>query len=169
MLVLAGALVLAACADRGTDRIPPAPALVTRPTALAPTTTTAGADLAGPPGVSAGGQGQSHAVGDTVSTPGGSVLVLHAVDAAAAGRVGADVEVCAGPSSLHLDVDAFGLETSDGATALPMSADRQPALVSADLPAGACRRGWLAFPVAEGSTPVAIVFRGSAVVRWPLA
>lgn len=169
-LLAAAALVLGACADRGTDRIPPAPALVTNPTTLAPTTTAAATGLAGPPGVSAGGQGVgAHAVGDTVVTPGGSTLVLHALDTATAGRVGADLEVCAGPTSLHLDIDLFGLEASDGATALPLPAERQPALVSADLPPGACTRGWLVFPVASGATPVAVVFRGSALVRWSLA
>jgi hypothetical protein len=165
----ASAAALGACADRGTDRIPPAPALVTNPTTVAPTTTAA-SSLAGPPGVSAGAQeAGTHAVGDTVVTPGGATLVLHGVDTATAGRVGADLEVCAGPGPLHLDTDAFGLETSDGATALPLPAARQPALVGADLPAGACTRGWLAFPVEDGATPVALVFRGSTVVRWPLA
>jgi hypothetical protein len=170
-VVLALAGVAAACADRGTDRIPPAPALVTRPTAVAPTTAAPdGAALGGPPGVSAGGQDAgTHAVGDTVVTPGGTTLVLRTLDTATAGRVDAELEVCAGPAPVHLDTDAFGLETSGGATALPLPASRQPALASADLAAGACTRGWLAFPLDEGATAVAIVFRGSAVVRWPVA
>lgn len=170
-VLAAVALVAVGCADKGNDRIPAAASLTldaNSGTAVSTTSTSLAAGTG--PAVGTAPEGELHGVGEAVTTASGNTLTLHAVDAAGAGpnRYAADVEACA-TSAARISPSLFSLELANGSVLAPVGDGKQPALGDSDLTPGACGRGWVTFQLPPDQAAVALVFRGSSVIRWSLA
>jgi hypothetical protein len=170
------------CGDKGNDRIPAAASLtIDTATTMAPTSST----LAGGVGVGSGapaigsvsgggspdGDGTLHGVGEAVPTANGNTVKLRGVDAAGAGpgRYAVDVEICAS-NVARVAPSQFTLELANGLTAVPVAdGAKAPALAVSDVAAGACTGGWVTFQLPPDQGAVALVFRGSSVIKWSLA
>lgn len=177
------ALLVTGCGDKGNDRIPAAASLtIDTATTLAPTSSVAGGAGAGSDApaigsVSGGGNGSAdgdgtlHGVGEAVPTANGNTVKLRAVDAAGAGpgRYAVDVEICA-TNAARVAPSQFTLELANGSTAVSVAdGAKAPALAVGDVTAGACSGGWVTFQIPPDQAAVALVFRGSSVIKWSLA
>ncbi len=176
------ALLGTGCGDKGNDRIPAAASLtIDTATTLAPTSTVAGGAGAGSEapaigsvsggGGSADGDGALHGVGEAVPTANGNTVKLRSVDAGGAGpgRYAVDVEICAG-NVARVSPSQFTLELGNGSTAVPVAdSAKAPALAVSDVAAGTCSGGWVTFQLPPDQGAVALVFRGSSVIKWSLA
>jgi hypothetical protein len=182
--VAAVALLVAGCGDKGNDRIPAAASLtIDTATTVAATSSTdaggagAGAGSGAPAigsvsgGGPADGDGTLHGVGEAVPTANGNTVKLRSVDAAGAGpgRYAVDVEICA-RNVARVAPSQFTLELANGSTATSVSdGTKAPALAVSDVAAGACSGGWVTFQLPPDQGAVALVFRGSSVIKWSLA
>ena len=167
MLPIAFGLLLGACGDKGNDRIPPAPSLVIREI----TTTTGAAAVATTTAIGTVPAGQTHTVGEAVVTASGNTITLHGIEPRTPdGRYAADVEACTGATSARIEASLFTIELGNGSALVPVGdgSGRQPVLTTTDLQPGACGRGWVSYQLPQDQAPVALVFRGSSVIRWSL-
>lgn len=175
-MVAALVLVVAACGDKGNDRIPAAASLtIDTATTLAPTSSVAAGGTAVAPAVGSvtgnDGDGTLHGVGEAVPTANGNTVKLQGVDAAGAGpgRYAVDVEICAS-NVARVAPSQFTLELANGSTAVSVAdGTKTPALAVSDVAAGACSGGWVTFQLPPDQGAVALVFRGSSVIKWSLA
>lgn len=171
-------LAAGGCADDGNDRIPAAASLtIDTATTLAPTTAPldgssasdvpAVGSVSGPDG---GDDGTLHGVGEAVPTANGNTVRLRAVDPAGVGpgRYATDVEVCASQAA-RVAPSQFTLELGNGSVVSAVGDGKQPALSVGDIPVGQCLGGWVTFQLPPDQGAVALVFRGSSVIRWSLA
>lgn len=168
-----------ACGAEDDDRIPPAAALtIDTATTLPGVSTTAGVagdapaigSVAGPGGSGAGDDGTLHGVGEAVATANGNTVRLLGVDGAGAGvaRYATEVEVCTARAA-RVAPSQFTLEIGNGSAVPAVGDGKPPALAVADIPAGQCRAGWVTFQLPPDQPAIALVFRGSSVIRWSLA
>jgi predicted small lipoprotein YifL len=171
--------VVTGCGDKGNDRIPAAATLtIETATTLSPTSSApgTGAQDSAPAigsvsgGGSTDGDGTLHGVGEAVPTANGNTVKLRAVDPAGAGpnRYAVDVEICAN-NVARVAPSQFSLELANGSAVTSVADGRTPALASSDVAGGQCAGGWVTFQLPPDQPGVALVFRGSSVIRWSLA
>jgi hypothetical protein len=188
VVAAASALVLlvTGCGDKGNDRIPAAAALtIDTATTLAPTSSTVAGGVgvgSGAPAIGSGsggggggaasdGDGTLHGAGEAVATANGNTVKLRGVDATGAGpgRYAVDVEICASYPA-RVAPSQFTLELANGSTAVSVAdGTKTPALAVSDVASGACSGGWVTFQLPPDQGTVALVFRGSSVIKWSLA
>ena len=165
---------LGACADKGTNRIPPAAALHVGPAPTGSTTTSTTA-----PAVAIGTPSSAqpvHGVGEQVTTAKGNVLVLKAYDrnpgtvtatAPPGGTlIAAEVQGCATSEASTVQPGLFSLELDNGVRQAAMDGGRQPPLVPTTVPPDQCALGWVTFGVPAGRTPRYLVFTSTNVIYW---
>lgn len=166
---------LAGCGSKDNDRIPAAASLtIDTATTLTSTTTTPGGNSSVGPAIGSvpgtDGDGTLHGVGEAVSTANGNTVKLRGIDTTGAGpaRYATDIEICA-TQVARVAPSQFTLELANGSAVPAVGDGRQPALAGGDVAAGACSGGWVTFQLPPDQPAVALVFRGSSVIRWSLA
>lgn len=113
-------------------------------------------------------------VGRTVRTPSGNDVVAKQVVGASdgSGRIAVEFEACANPSatkSAGVNPTHVALELSDGRLALTRGSPlRTPALTAQEVRPGECASGWIGYLLPDDVTAIAVVLRGSSLVRWAI-